>query len=539
MTKDVLKMSRFFLMAIFLLILGCESDENPVDSPVGGDAFRMEMVTINLPNTNLTATEYIGIMGSENIKLLRSEEHKLLFMVPSSLALGNQDLIISSLNNLKITYNIKDIELPDTPDAIVSPFQNNLNEFQATTSGNIETQNAINSFNQVYDNSSNEDKILLSKLYFANKTLFDDIILNDYNDVSGRFLNGSMQLLWKHKAAVFAMTGGSILLYAGVGVEKVAGAMLVVAGAYKAKSFGEAFAVKTVNTINIKMFTIFGENNRNSPLSGSLELQNDVMKTVSFSTVDRAVIIADETKNNVGTKLYFTYKNMYNDFVQNINPVLQWINTNIPFTNFNLVSEQILPSTSVSTINPIETATYSNLTLTVNSPNLSLVSGSLVSGGQLAIKVKIVGTTSPSVDGFINYSFNDEFSTFSGKLPITVSNTEPVLLGKQYLNPASHNGCQTNTFLALSYQGKYNFSASPLGGKIFIRTCWVPGNACNQWYEFNITPETISFNNNIYTVNTYRQYCWGGSNTILTDEFYFVSSSGITSEVFTRTVPRP
>ena len=136
-----------FIVFAVVLVLSCSKSDNPAtDNPVGGDAFRMQMVTINLPNTTLSATEYHGSVGSTTVNLIKSDDHKLLFMMPSSVALGNQDLVINDLNNLKITYNVKDVVLPDTADATISPFQNNLATFQATTLGNTQTQNAITSY---------------------------------------------------------------------------------------------------------------------------------------------------------------------------------------------------------------------------------------------------------------------------------------------------------------------------------------------------------------------------------------------------------
>lgn len=426
--------SQILIIVFYILLtVSCSKGEDtPADNPVGGDAFRMQIVTIDLPNTSLPNSEYHGSMDNTEITLTKADEHKLLFMVPSTMGLGNQDLVINDLNNMKITYNVKDVVFPDTPDAVISDFQNNLSTFQATTSGNIDTQNAINSFNNVYENSSTEDKIKLSTLYYANKAMFDDVILNDYSNVSGRTLNGAMNLLWKHKAAVIAMTAGVYIVLYCPGLEKVAGAALVVAGAYKAKVFGENFGELVVNTTNLVLDGTFGENNKNM-MNSSLQLQNDIVKTIPIKTADRKVINSDSSKENIGTKLYFTYKNIYNGFVEQVNPVLQWINTNIPFANFNMISSQILPATASTIINPIESSTYNNLTLSINSPNLSLESSSLMSAGQLGIRVKIIGTSASSVNGYINYSFNDDFSTFSGKIPITVSNdtNETVTIGTQ------------------------------------------------------------------------------------------------------------
>lgn len=433
MKTKFLKLSRLFILIIASLILSCESDENPLDAPVGGDVYRMQVVEIDLPNTSLTSTEYIGTIGSENVTLLKGDDHQLWFMVPTTLALGKQELTISDLNNLKVTYNIKAVELPDSPDAVISSFQNNLNTFQATPFGNPETQNAINSFNQVYQNSSEEEKIEFASLYHINKELFDAIILNDFSNLSGKNSEAANEALFKYKAAIVIMTASAlVVVYGTTPIEKISGAVLMVVAGCKSVDFGRDFAEQKINTVTVKMNEITGVNNRNSLLSGVLELQNDEDQTVPFNTVDRTVIAADATKENSSTKLFFTNLIKYNGLVNQVNPILEWINTNIPFTNFDLIPVQVVPSTSATTINPINTQTYNSVSLSINNPNLSLVSTSLASEGQLKIKVKIVGTTETTVEGFINYSFNDEFSTFSGKIPVRVSSdTENVTIGTQ------------------------------------------------------------------------------------------------------------
>jgi uncharacterized protein (TIGR02145 family) len=415
----------------FTLLQSCSKNDTQKDNPAGGDAFRMQVITIDLPNTSLPNSEYHGSMGNSEITLTKGDEHELLFMVPLTMALGNQDLVINDLNNMKITYNVKEPVLPDTPDVIISPFLTNLDTFQATTSGNLSTQNAITSFNQFYSNASDLDKIKIASLYYVNKALFDDIILNDYSNVSGRSLLGAMQLLFKHQLAVIGMiTGAFILIFEPEPFGKIVGGVLLVASAYKAKKFGDDFVQLNVISTNLGLGGVLGVNNK-SVLSG-LQLQNDVTQSVSFSTVDRTILDTDSTKDNSGSKLYFTFNTRYNDLVQQANPKIQWLNDNVPFCNFNLIPLEIVPTSSNSVNNPVDASTFSHLTLSITDPSLNLVSYSLASTGQLNIKVKINGTAT-SVNSTLLYTFSDEFSTFSGSFPITVTNEtiETVTIGTQ------------------------------------------------------------------------------------------------------------
>jgi uncharacterized protein (TIGR02145 family) len=126
--------------------------------------------------------------------------------------------------------------------------------------------------------------------------------------------------------------------------------------------------------------------------------------------------------------LFFTYNTIYNGFVQQVNPILQWLNSNLPFSNFNQLPEETLPTNSTAVNNPIDSNTFSHLTLTLSSnDNLSMdTSPTLLATGQLSIKVKITGSPSTiPVLGQLNYSYSDEFTTFSGSINISVSYNNP------------------------------------------------------------------------------------------------------------------
>lgn len=429
---------KIFILFAVLTILSCSKDDSASSNTIlGGDAFRMQMVTIDLPNTTLSESEYHGSIGAETVIITKSDEHTLIFMMPSSAALGNQNLVFNDLNDLTVTYNVKDVVLPDTAAAVVSPLQSNFAAFQSTTSMNTATQNAINSYNQAFTNASEEDKIKMASFYYANKTLFDDLVLNDYSNIAGRNIDGTMLLLQKHKAAALSMAiGVYIVVYSPEPLEKVAGAVFLGISAWKAFEFGAAFVTQNVNSINFEMDNTQGENNR-SILSG-LQLQNDVARTVSFKTVDRTVITSDSSKSNIGAKLFFTYNAMFNGFVEQVNPVLQWINNNVPFCNFNLMTPEPVPTSSATVKNLIDPTTFSHLTLTTD-PNIILVSKSLTATGQLNIKVKAADTSATfPINSAINYSYTDEFSTFSGTLPLIISNTSaPSITGQWYIQTFS------------------------------------------------------------------------------------------------------
>jgi uncharacterized protein (TIGR02145 family) len=429
----------FTVLSFITLFLSCSKvDDSPTDNPVGGDAYKMQIITIDLPNTTLTNSEYHGSMGNIDITLTKSEDHKLMFVIPSTMQLGNQNLIINDLNNLKITYNVKEYVLTDTADNTIAPFQENLNSFQASLSGNIDTQNAINSFNQIYANASVEDKIKIATIYKANQTLFDTIILNDFSNITGRsnLYNNVVLLILKHKAAVIAMAAGLALTMYGVEpIEKVAGITMLVVAFRKAVGFGQQ-AVSTVAVASsLVIDDIDGQNNKNqnSNNSSTISLPNDVARNVSIKVKDRTLIASDSNKTEEMTALFFNYFDIINGYVTRVNPVIQWVNNNVPFSNFSLLSPETVPDTSPTVNNPMDSSSFQNLTLSISNPVLRLQNATLTSDGLLNLKVKIVGNATTSVQGTLQYSYSDDLNTFSGTLPITVSNdyVETVTIGSQ------------------------------------------------------------------------------------------------------------
>jgi uncharacterized protein (TIGR02145 family) len=433
LTTTIMKkiVSKFlFLLALgFTLLQSCSKSDAPaVDNPLGGDAFRMQIVTIDLPNTTLANTEYHGTISNVSVTLRKSDEHKLVVMIPGTVALGNQDLVINDLNNLKVTYNVKDVVLTTTPDATIADMQTNLSTFQQTVANTnpqaSSAQQAISNFNAIYSNATAENKIKMASLYKANKTLFDDIILNDFSSISGRSLHDALILIYKHKAAVIAMAAGLALTrYGAEGIEKATGIVLLSVGFYKAIGFGKQFTTETCNTVQIEVANTVGINNKNANTTNNtfVSLTNNVATTVPFNTIDRTVITSDSNKTESGMSQFFTYFDMLNGYVNLVNPVIQWVNSNVPFANFSLLTNETVPDTCSTVTNPMDAASFQKLTFSITDPALTLQNATLTSSGQLSLNVKIVGTSTTPIQSSLKYSYADDYSTFSGSIPITVS----------------------------------------------------------------------------------------------------------------------
>ena len=111
-----------FIAFALITVLSCSKDDSSANI-VGGVVFRSQVVTINLPDTDLPENEYQATLGGIAVTLSKADDHKLLFGLPAASALGLKDLIIPTLGNLTIRYYVKDTVLSETAEATMEPFK--------------------------------------------------------------------------------------------------------------------------------------------------------------------------------------------------------------------------------------------------------------------------------------------------------------------------------------------------------------------------------------------------------------------------------
>ena len=406
-----------FLFSIYLLFISCSKEaENPRIDLNGGEVFRSQVVVIDLPNVNLDQNEYQALFDGQNITLSKSDEHKLFFLVPNSTTLGEQDLLISSLNDVRIHYDVQEIVLTETVEVTMEPFFANLESFSQnldTSPEAVDAQNALVSFNNYYSNTTLENKTELAILYKANKIMFDRVLQNV--NITGKTSISNAECFG---AAVIGMGASIPLLLAPTGATQITGVVLGGASIYYAIKCGKPLWNEYVLASFLNVNGILGTNQRNTFIAFS----NDVSSTLSLNTVNRKLISSDSSRTESTWVYFFPYFDLLNVNIAKINDVIPVVN-NFPFVNFPLIP---LPASSPEVNTVVNQTIFSNIQFSVNHPNLQLVSSILQSGGQLNMKIKIIGTpTVLPVESFLNYTYSDDFSEFSGKLPIEVSNTIP------------------------------------------------------------------------------------------------------------------
>ncbi len=424
------KLALLFTVAL-VIVVSCSKDDTqnePINQD-GGEIFRSQVVTIVLPGVTLTDTEYPATIDGIAIRLSKAANDKLTFMVPYSAALGLKDLVIPTLNNAIIRYNIKETILTQTVTETLSPFFANLVTFSQNSDGSpeaIEAQATLDSFNNFYANATDSEKTEIAIIYKANKSLFDSIILDTYAGRNIADANADCLAI-----AVLGMGASVALMISPTGVGQILGVGLFAVSLVKAKKCGKPLYDEYVMANNIQANDILGVNNRNA--ANSIQLQNDVSSTITLNVLKRKLIASDANKTQTVWVSFFSSFNLMNLNTTLANSVIAVVN-NLPFVNIAPLSRVQLPSTSAN-IDVVANATaFSGMQFSVNHPHLQLVSTTLLSNGQMSLKVKFVGTpTTLPVDSFLNYSYTDEYNSFSGKLPIQVAavSLDEVVIGTQ------------------------------------------------------------------------------------------------------------
>ncbi|ESU21123.1 hypothetical protein FEDK69T_26800 [Flavobacterium enshiense DK69] len=450
MKKHLLK-SLVLFMAALAVIVSCSKDDATENDKVdqnGGEVFRYQAVTINLNGVDLSQNEYEATFAGEQVILRKSGVNTLVFSVSPNASLGKTDLVISSLNSATIHYDVKDTVLTDTSENTLASFLGNLenysNQVGASTFPEYQTSlRLVSAFNSFYADADAAQKEVMAKLYKANKASFDYIMMSGINGATGRFTPtefATVSLDLFNASVAGIVVGVAVIhvadwLVSNPGIftaVKIVGAVLTgVALGLCAESLRD-FLLAKAKAVQLSVSSLFGDNNRNTN-SSFISFQNDVSLVTPINTYRRSVDTSDAASDNALIRLFFKSHSIYTGALNTINDAIDYINNYNPLYDIPNVPIRQVSSVSQSEQELMTSEIFQKLALSVNHPNLQLVSSSLQGDGQLNMKIKIIGTpASLPVSSYLNYSYSDEFSSFSGKLPIKVEVVPVLYIGMSY-----------------------------------------------------------------------------------------------------------
>jgi hypothetical protein len=439
--KKIFLTFAFLFLGILLITCSKEDSEQPLTGENGGQISRFQLVTIDFGSNTVPNDTYEGTFNNEPITLSKIEDNKLLFYVNESTPLGQTQLLIPALNNTKITYEVVEATLTQSPEATLQPLMDYQAQHGATLTNAPEDAPFLqnhNAFTQYFADLSDDDRIKAAKFYNTNKVIFDAVYTTNFDAIQGRMANQTQadfdfqlyrSLILRHKLAV-AVTVIAGTLAATPPYEAIeTGTCIAVAlvGIYKARSFHGQIIDDVFRVVQVKLNNELGLNNRmaNAP-NAALTLTDNQATTLPFAVNAKNFSNTDSNVQKEIVQTYFTAKNKLNGFINNLNTAISWVNNNVPLLSLNTISTVEVPATAATNSFETNAQVMQGFTFSVNHPNLSLVNATLQSDGQLNLKVKFVGNpTATTINSTLNYTYNDDFSSFSGSFPIEVNKESP------------------------------------------------------------------------------------------------------------------
>lgn len=448
-SKNKFRMLRYFFAFLMTFAMSnCSKDDsNEPSVNGGGKVYRYQSVTIEVSNMELSQNQYTATFGSLNVLVLKADSSTLTFMIPADAALGSTKLSIPDLNNTKLSYEVLQPTLAQTPQETVAPLLGKFETFftgisTPTTESGIANNNYLQFKNYWNNNATDAEKEQIALWYQTNKTLIDEIFYLGDN-IGGRTVNTTNGFGFDIDFQAYKHVVGKVVAVAGI-VVIATGAAPVLAGVALI-----GVGIKICNDANVKLIDFKkGLNLEADGLSGyidrmqnnSIQLISDELHTTSFRIQSGTISQEDANSSNDLLKGYFSTTSILNNTINQVDNTIDWVNSQ-KSTSCQPFDEVVIPATSTESTNEVTPEIMPGIKFSINHPNLKLVSATLASNGQLNLKVKVIGepTINPVVST-LNYTYSDEISEFSGYFDITVGDPDKVIRYNITLNGVNYTG---------------------------------------------------------------------------------------------------
>ncbi|WP_300669870.1 hypothetical protein [Soonwooa sp.] len=420
---------QFIFSLFFLLPISCKDnrDDKPITDSVSSiEAQRLQAVTIDAKGA-ITGQTYSGKLNSKDIDVISGEMGKVTFIIPADAMLGNNDFSIINLS-FKINLNIKDTQLVKSATETMGMLFALSDSFSQTlddSSNSIALKNNLQNIKKIFQNASEENKKNMALFYLANKNFYDNVLTNNFgnNFTKGFDYDEDFEAnanLNKKKMAVAAFAACNLLMVLAPDPFIKAGAFLgVLVTMKKAYNFGKKF-------IDEKMLIV---NSDFSEKTGPINLTDDVDKNLNFSTQRRSLIANDSNNTLENFSVFFKCMGELNTLITSVNNIAKWLNDHIPFSSFTISSLEVVPQSSSNSTVLLNNTYFNRYKFSITDPNAVLSNVSFLSNGKIKLKAKIVNEKIKNVTTNLNYTYKDDYNTFSGSLPISIVKEQNLLLG--------------------------------------------------------------------------------------------------------------
>lgn len=548
-----------FIILALSLISSCAKEKQKVaeNNQSGRKVMRYELVSVKVSSNTISLETYEGFFANKPIKLSKVSEEELVFYVPETTALGFVDLDVKDLGNLKIKYEVIEVELKASVDDVLLPLKTNFKAYseKLTASANdapfVNNQNNLDDY---FNKLSVAEKTEVAKFYQVNQSIIDSIYNFDYSKVMVKRALGEIDLyenknlVWKYKTALsIGIMGGVVALLEPSNTIRPIAIGVAIVGLKKALNFHYQIIDLNMDIIEVNINSVLGENKRENRATKELAFTNEKELRMPFAVNIKPITNTNEAGKQEFMSLFFTTKNKMNEFIGDINASIIWVNENIPLVNFDVISNVGLSANAKTSSANVNNEIMNHLKFSLNHPDLLLEKIKLESNGDLTIMIKCknILTAKFPISSILNYSYADDFSSFSGSFNIVVNDKESELKGIAFWDKIETGGTCGKESYACNYQIMSTYTGgSPIGGTVYLKTFW--DNEGDGVFEGEGGTYTIAPNelNTVYENGSFEStvrigvYCWGNPKTNLKVEYYFKSKSGVISPTYSASVPR-
>lgn len=443
--------------------------EKPDNATNGGDIYRYQMITVNVPSETLTKESYTAKLGDKTVTLTRLDEKNLIFIPDENIPFGEQRLVIPELKDFAIKFEIKDQVLANSPEKTLEPL---LNKFQEVidaggTPGAEQAISNVKAAKDAFTKANSNQRKIMAQTYMANKAFIDQLIQSSFSNriqiartslptlqnigqkaaiggnVHGTLSNQEkIDLINKHMTAILVMSvsaggvafalpwGWHTLVFLGATGVAAWCAIDAVVEIARLTFYYTAIEFGITNTNRSQRETlspgikgnILGLNTLMASTPGTLDIVTGKDRIFAFNMNARSPQSGDRTGSSLLMKTLFEKTDELNGYLNKANNAINWVNSNL-YAGFSIFKIPTFPN--VGQVGQVQVGTNifdKELKLSISHPNLKVNKLALSQSGSLLLNVETVNSTESTINAELKYAFKDDFTNFSGSVPIKVQN---------------------------------------------------------------------------------------------------------------------
>jgi hypothetical protein len=433
-------MKKALTLLLTLILLTCSKEDTTEQTQnttlEGGIIYTAQIIEVNVDSATLET--YQGTLGDTPVELRKTTENSLVFFVEPDFEIGEKTLTIEGFNNFKVNYNVQKTVLTQTVAETIQPYFDQIaaEKLALTPEDNGDKAiQLIDGFNSLYASITDQQKEDISIFYKANKNLIDATITGDVN----KFNSNVVTQFSRCKASIYltGILGVFTTISTTLPFTQIATPILAVStGILLAKTYEHCSSLATETIKNV--FVQADDQIFNSKMSNAsgINLSSDVVSNVPFQLQNRTMLPSDNGDDNTIINTYFSATSSFNELVvQKMNSAINYLNTEWSlFFNITPYNEVLVNETATTDTNNLTQEDFDNFSFSVSGLNINLESLTFANGG-LNLNVKIIDesiVTNGIETGTLNFTYQDDFNSFSGSFDINVYTDS--IVGTWYIN---------------------------------------------------------------------------------------------------------